>query len=386
MSLEAADLEAFVEEAGSRAADVDSPRALELRIVEPLLETLGWDVRSPEVEPDAAVGDLRMDYCLTVDDVPAVLVVTTSPTDAIPEDRVAAVAATIHSNGPDWAIVTNGSRFVLLAETHEGVHRETVALEDLADAVENFTHYARQATVRREKNRRDDIAAAAERLAARRDEAIDAVTAAIVEIAGPPIEAAARDRARALVDDLAVDPGPGGRSTIPDDESRESSKSSKCSEHSATDSETRSTATSTDPDRQSSADTGEPDASDDSSVPPPAVREAGTGTYVARFFGGGSSVGAIGGETPTGTLVGVVEYLLENQSLASSITLPWSVDDERARIARTPEHPDGTSMDHFETVDGTLYVWTGGDVDRVRATVSELADATGLRVMFQGDW
>lgn len=406
MSLDAAALEAYVDEVRPRVDDLDSVRALELRVVEPLLETLGWDVRSAEVEPDAPLGDDRVDYLLSVDGVAEIVVVTTPPIEEIPEERLRTVASALRSAAPDWGLVTNGATVVLLAVEDGGVHRQSVDLNDLPAAASALEHYERRATARRVASSSADLTEAVERLAANRDAAVDAVAAALVDVAGEGVEDVARARAAALVDDLAATAEGAGTSGESPDRAGTSGESPEVSSRAATEPGREAPAgapeaASTGPadgaaapgDAASTASTAAPTAADAASADheaavgdPPAVREAGEGTYVVRFFGGTASVGAVGTDTPTGTLVGVVEYLLENQDLASSIALPWGPDDGRVRLARAPEHADGSPMQFYETVAGDVVVWTGGDLDSVQTAITALADQVGLRVMFQGDW
>lgn len=432
MSLSAAELEAFVADVRERSGGLDSERAVELRVVEPFLERLGWDVRGPAVEPQAEVRGVNVSYVLAVDGVPSILVQTAPPGAALDADRVPGVADALTGAGVDWGLVTDGRTFVLLARSEDGVHRQRHDLEALPDATTALQHYTRETSVQRRARDRTDRAEALERLAERREAAVDAVTGALVDVAGDAIDDPARAGAEHLVDELLdaapEDPRPGesgGESapehaaTDPESQGAPSSPATPSespgpapqrgateSSHdsgvtgagstaggtqtdgSSNDTAPESDRSSTESSRTARGTSGEsrgvPDAPP--SRPPPTARSSSGEEYVVRFFGGSASVGAVGTDNPAGTLAGAVEFLLENHDLASTLTLPWGVEDGRAVLARTPEHPDGSTMTYYETIGDRWCVWTGGDEAAIRTAIEELTEKAGLRAMFQGDW
>lgn len=439
MSLSASDLDSFVASVHERSAGIDSQRAVELRVVEPFLECLGWDVRGPSVDPQAEVGGVRVAYLLSVDGDPSIAVQTAAPGAELESESVPAVGDVLDRTTLDWGIVTDGQRYVLLAHSDDGVHRRRHRLDALPDALDALQHYTHEAAVRRRESERTDRVAALCHLEERRGEAIDAVTASLVSIAGDVIEDPARSAASGLVDDLLEELP--SDSAAPDDSidatasavgardgtshpteqdqagaperprsdasgrARDSSRSPAGSgshsssqpadsappaesAHGATGTQTTGSQASNSggasrDESRSAANTAD---SHEETPLPPTARTDGDGEYVVRFFGGNASVGAVGTDNPPGTLVGAVRFLLENQELASSVTLPWGVEGDRAVLASTPEHPDGSAMTYYDSIEEEWYVWTGGDEARIRAAIEDLADAVGLRVMFQGDW
>lgn len=358
MTVSSSALEDVVDRIRDQLGDVESRRAVELRTVEPLLEALGWDVRSPDVEPGVGVAGHRVDYLLSVDGTPAVAVRTAAPGASL-EEHESALRAVLASGGVGWGLLSDGARYVLLARDGDEVHRQQLALPDLPDATDALSHYSYDAASSYVASRSADRSAARERLAAEREAAVEAVTDALVSIAGEAMAEPARAGAAQLVDELAADEGSAG-------DTAGAAGGSAGSSDAADD----------------AADAATPDDADAAADPPASRR----GEYVVRFFGGSASVGAVGTETPGGTLAGVVAFLQENHDLGGAVQLPWGVTDDRARLAPSPEHPDGTPMERFDVVDGDCYVWTGGSVERVRQTIEELADVVDLRVMFQGDW
>lgn len=129
------------------------------------------------------------------------------------------------------------------------------------------------------------------------------------------------------------------------------------------------------------------DSESGQTAPAPPADRAPTdadGSYVARFFGGSSSVGAVGTASPRSTTVGVVRYLLENQNLRRSVTFPWEVETGTAVVAEQRPSEAWIALEHPSAAD--VYVRPIDDPSTAKAAIEGLAEAVGLRVMFQGDW
>lgn len=387
MTLSRADVEEFVAGVRDLGAGVDSRRAVQLRVVEPLLEVLGWDVRSPDVEPDVELAGTRTDYVLVVDETPVVAVRTGEPGDDL-ESEQTSLARTLEATTVDWGLCTDGRRYVLLAYSDDEVHRRRVELDDLPSRRDALEAYTRDVRAAKAAAASEERRTAYRQLAERRDAAVRAVTDALVDVAGDPIRDDARESAERLVAFL-LDSGPSDAATADAAVSRDDAATDAHGpdRKSGIAGATRSDSAGVDPAADTDA-TPDSTSSTDSTARPTADRSSvpDDGEYVARFFGGSSSVGAVGTGDPGSTLAGVVTYLQENHDLGGAVTLPWGVEDGRAVLASAPEHPNGSPMEPREAVDGDCYVWTGASVDRTRDAVEELADAVGLRVMFQGDW
>lgn len=448
MQLSESDLEAFAAHCREQFDDPEPPsrRAVQLRIVEPLLERLGWDLRGEDVVPDVDLAGWHVDYLLQVDGVPAIAVAAVDPVTDLESGPAAAAADALGERGVDWALVTDGRRFVLLARAGGRRHSGTLTLADLADGRDALARYARSAARERLEAARRDRTEAAGRLAERREAAIEAVADALVEVAGPALEAEARAAAEALVDELApadrtahgrvdgqvsadeseraagdrerspADDGPGDGPPASEESSaaggptadagsaagegrpgREPASGADADAVSPDTARVDSGLDHPDPGRADGArdggagtgserDHGDPDGDAPTSDPGRAPPSAGSGEYVVRFFGGNASVGAVGTDHPGSTLAGAVEFLAERHGLAESITLPWGGEPGRAIVTAAPEHPDGTPMEYYRAVEGGVCVWTDVDVASAKEAIGDLAEASGLRAMFQGDW
>lgn len=407
MSDSHAELAELAERVGAGAAEgsLASERAVQLRAVEPLLEVLGWDVRGSAVVPAAAIEDLTVDYLLTIDDLPAVLVETVGPSDDLETDGVAPIERGIADGQASRAIVTDGRTVVLVVEHDDDLHRRSFEFAALPDHAESLGQFHRSVVARTTAAERPDRAAAARRLDEDRTEAVESIAETIVDVADEPVDDEAAAAAERTVDALVET----FRSEDADDVGRERSDPADFEDGSEVDGDSAGSASSgmepaaTEPagtEAESTlAGTAEESARSDhggvgSSTPEEGhhddvessaePRTNDGGEYVVRFFGGSSSVGAVGTETPRGTTVGTVRYLLENHGLASSITLPWR-DDEGSVVLT--EEPSGDEWPTLSNASGeSIGVRPIDDPQTARRVIDGLVEAAGLRAMFQGDW
>lgn len=432
-----ADLEAFADHCREQFAGPEEPsvRAVQLRIVEPLIERLGWDLRGGDVEPDVTLGGWDLDYLLHVDGVPAVAVAAVDPGSGLDpaaggvDGPLADASDALERTGVDWALVTDGREFLFLTVAGGDRQAGIAALSDLPDARASLARYSRSAATERLDDPESNPDAAARQLAANREDAIDAVTGAVVDVAGEGLADLAHTAAAQFVDqlaDLAAAEADGvassgtesaptasadaaSDSTDQDDQevatraptaggssqrgtltrgasSADTGTSGPDSREPSVGQSTPDPGSTADGDPGSAADRSSSPASEPGATPDSPPEPEGDGEFVVRFFEGNSSIGAVGTEHPGRTLAGAVGYLAENHGLAESITLPWSVEEGRSIVAATPEHPGGDPMEHYRREVGGVYVWTGVDAGIAREAIDDLAGAAGLRAMFQGEW
>lgn len=424
-------------EQGLADGSLDTERAVQLRAVEPLLEVLGWDVRGPAVVPDATVADVRVDYLLTIDDAPVVAVRTADPDDGLASDYSNLVAV-LDAHRIDRAIETDGRSVRLLVATDDGVHSRSTTFPEFTDETEALGAFHRSVL---EAERTDDHRsreAAARQLAEHREEVVAAVTSEITSVTGPDVEPFVADASARAVDSVIDELGSTWAASSPSpadggqDEPVDSQRGTTDGQSGAQDGQEE---TANDLDGTTPAETAPGETTPDDTVPGDSTalddtvpdrtkapdepvsgesaphqtapeepvpedsaptEEVGTddasaasggaesgGEYVVRFFGGSSSVGAVGTESPGGTTVGTVRYLLENHDLLGSITLPWRSESGTVVVAASADDSAVT----LQNEEGqTVAVQPLDSPSAAKTAIRDLADVAGLRVMFQGDW
>jgi hypothetical protein len=409
------ELASYVERAGSAASATAELglRNTQLRLVEPFLECLGWDVRSPAVEAAFAVdgSDTVVDYALLVDAVPAVFVDTLACESKLDAADVETLLSGMETAGVEWGILTNGRRFAFVARREDGEDGFTCSLGELpshADDLEQFTPERAAEYVRGCERR----LAAAENLAERRSELVEAIVdelcSSVGEDAAAVPDAAVRTVTESFIDEvvgtIAPEDSPAASGRASDSaETREQSESAASDDGGGTDcqqsdtpsiesvtaraaiqSSGESQTTWNDSHADEAETSGGEDHDIDGATHAPMTDD---GEYVARLFKGRSSIGAVGGSSVAGTMKETADYLLEQQHLDAGLSLPYVPNDGgNAVLNRVPRHPSGEPMDEYVILDAGPYLWTTGSLDERRDRIETLAREVGLRVMFQGDW
>lgn len=349
------------------AGELDSERVLQLRTVEPLLKALDWDVRSSEVRPAARLDDHQFAYLLAIDGFPAVAVATLTPGEPLGDDVVSSLEAVTRDGSASWGLATNGRTVALVTATDGDVHGHSFAFTELGEHADALSHYRRGTVADRLTAESESWTAAAERLAANRDAVVASLTDEVVSVTGDDVESVVEaecDRAVDAVLDALRSPVDG----------EEAPERAPAASPATGEIESVSNAVRVD-DASEESDTmgggGMPESDDDAE-------------YVARFFGGANSVGAVGTARPGTTVVGVVRYLCENHDLRSTIALPWSGPLDDVVVAGVARGSDWATLE--STGNASVSVCRIDDPSAAQAVVRTLADAAGLRVMFQGDW
>lgn len=114
-----------------------------VRLIQPFLELLGWDLYSTEVDPEytvpMATGSTHVDYALLVGDSPVVFVEAKPLRTDLTDRNVSQLKSYMRQElDVDWGILTNGSVFEVLTKNRQRNGGEEVSvvrfdLDDLAD-------------------------------------------------------------------------------------------------------------------------------------------------------------------------------------------------------------------------------------------------------------
>lgn len=359
-------------ERGSSEGSLDSERAVQLRAVEPLLELLGWDVRGPAVVPEASLEGEPIEYLLTINDAPLVAVRTTSPGGDLDEAVIPGLESVMAPAGPSRGLATNGQLVVLVVADAGEIYRHTFEFGALPEHATALEQVHRSVLEDEMAERHPGQREAYRRLATERETVVDAVTDEIVSVTGPEVRDIVSEESALAVDSI-IDALGDDKELGPETEM-------------GTEAETT-TEPGEDPDTPDDEELPKRSGSVDSPESRDTVdidHESGDGEYVARFFGGSSSVGAVGTATPRGTTVGVVRYLLENQDLLSAVSLPWSAEDGTAIVDERRQSSEWIALE--DASGDAVSVCQIDDPSTARTAIEQLAEAVGLRVMFQGDW
>lgn len=116
------DLEKFVNhvETISRSHNLEERRedCVERKIIRPFLETLGWDVMTPEVHFELYTGDGDADYALCVDDTRrpnpnSVVLIEAKAWDEPLDSAESQLRRYLEASSTTWGLSSNGTRYRL---------------------------------------------------------------------------------------------------------------------------------------------------------------------------------------------------------------------------------------------------------------------------------
>ncbi|HET7323340.1 MAG TPA: type I restriction enzyme HsdR N-terminal domain-containing protein [Halococcus sp.] len=115
-----------------------------VRLIQPFIELLGWNIYSTEVELEypvrIATRQTKVDYALLVGDTPVVFIEAKPSGSDLSDDSVGQLRSYLRQElDVDWGIVTNGKSFEVLSKSGNSGSREEVSIAkfDIDDLEEN---------------------------------------------------------------------------------------------------------------------------------------------------------------------------------------------------------------------------------------------------------
>ncbi len=373
------------------------------------------DAGSEDHPPDHGVSaPVAVDYALLFEGDPVAFVITQACGEEPSPAAGRRLTAAMDAANVDWGLLTSGRTYVFVTFEAGNTERVRCGLDELPDHASVVAHYTHRAARARHERQRDRTRRrVAERVADRRDALVASVEDALADAAGGTLADELADASAAFVDGVIDALSAGDRPTGRPPEEAPSDPGASADHDAAAASGADATAPDPDATRVDDVEPPGEQAGDlpgsagggDSRGSNPAAgggeragdtsggdddaalqRNDGDSEYVVRFFNDRTSVGAVGHGTPAGATAQAVEYLIEQHALDSRLNLPWGPDDEHAVVNREPVHPDGSRMAAARQLSNGYYLCTTLNADASRKVVETLADRSGLRAMFQGDW
>lgn len=337
-----------------------------VRLIQPFLELLGWNLRSTEVELEYTVPmgsrTHHVDYALLLGDAPVAFVEAKPVSAALSDGSLQQLRSYMRQElEVDWGILTNGQSFEVLTKSRQSPNGEEISVVqfDLDDLRENpdILEILSKEAIR--SGKADEIAeqvartnAVIAQLTSEEEQVANSVAEAIESEVGEfPIDL--EEQSREFVQDLV---------SILQEQRRYVTEGP-----SPEDGDTR----------DSSDDTEESDA-------------GSYNGYVIRFSDG-KQVPAQTAAPRTSqkkNMGEAVDYLITEHNLMDKIELPYTVPTARKNCAinREPVQPNGEEMvGWYELADGS-YLNTNLNADMKKNWLSDLAEQVGLSVEYLGEW
>lgn len=186
------------------------------KLIEPLIELLGWDMLSPEVELEYSVqmgvGTKKVDYALMLEGTPVVFVEAKGVDSSISDTHRSQLKSYMRQTGVDWGLLTNGVQLELLKrkkdrDRPDEVSLGTFSLQELPDNIHFLRALSKDSIETGEAERiAENIEAtqrAASHLQENKESIANQITQVVTEEIGDSVSQTVQDGAKQFVDVLA---------------------------------------------------------------------------------------------------------------------------------------------------------------------------------------
>lgn len=347
-----------------------------VRLIQPFIELLGWNIYSTEVELEYTVqmGTQRskVDYALMLGDTPVVFIEAKSARSVLSEKNVGQLRSYMRQIlDVEWGILTNGEEFEILSKSGTSENGEEISIasfrvDELVNRPGILDILSKESI---QSGRADEIATqiAETNLAIRRlDEREERIAEQLAEVTRDelgeiPIDL--EEQSLEFVHELQNTIRSQRQflgDTVEDNETENDgpSESEPLVENGGT----------TSPDSSESAESSE--------------------AYVVKITGGQSIAATFSGKNQTDALHEVVNYLVESHDLISKVSpLPYIPGREKAIINDEPTSPhDDEAMRVYRELPGGYYIDTHMSKKGKMRHLRKLANKCDLDIEFDGNW
>lgn len=324
------------------------------KIIEPLIELLGWDILSSDVELEYSVqmgsGTKKVDYALKREGTPVVFVEAKGCDTPFDQSHENQLKSYMRQVGVDWGLLTNGRDFEIFRRDVSSNRPNEISLAEFSiEAVPNnedplkalSQEYIDSGESRQIAEKIEAVQNAVASLRENKETLAEDVTGEVTEVAGNAVSQQVEDEAKAFVDDLIE--------TLEEQAHR--------------------TAVVQDPPRRND--------------------EPEDGEYVIRLTRNGREVFRVAEGIQSEAVGSLVNYLIEEEGLLDEIEIPYipgTGQGSRALINDEPTHPNGSDMRGQQRVSGGYYLLTNLSSEDKKRYVSELPEKVGMECEFSGNW
>ena len=186
------------------------------KLIEPLMELLGWDMLSSEVELEYSVqmgvGTKKVDYALILEGTPVVFIEAKGVDTSISDSHRSQLKSYMRQTGVDWGLLTNGVQLELIKrkkdrDRPDEVTLGTLSLQELPDNIHFLRALTKESIETGEAERIAENIEATQRAATRLQEnkelIANQVTQVVTEEIGDSVSQTVQDGAKQFVDVLA---------------------------------------------------------------------------------------------------------------------------------------------------------------------------------------
>ena len=324
------------------------------KLIRPLIELLGWDVYSSEVELEYSMqigrGNTRADYALILEGTPVVFIEAKGCDSTLTDSDRSQLASYMRQTGVDWGLLTNGSTFEILKRRTDSNRPEEILLgtfplteltenrellellsKELVESGEASSIAERMETTR---NATRTLRSEKERIAER---VTQTITDEIGDIPAQEIQAVSKKYIDELVDTLESPSDAQGERRNGDGEQRDETENES--------------------------------------------------QYVITLDDNGTVVESFSEPNQSTVMAAAINHLIDKHDLIDELgTLPYVPGRMNAVLNTEPEHPSGEEMKQYREVSGSYYLDTNMTAQQKRRNLRRFAEQCGLSVEFDGVW
>lgn len=321
-----------------------------VKVINPLIELLGWDIYSDEVELEytikIATTSTKVDYALILEENPVVFIEAKGLDTEINQEHREQLGSYMRQKGVDWGLLTNGRIFEVLKrkqDTDKPIET-TLGKFELADLPDNPIALQLLTKDSIESGNSENIAANLEakrraitKLREQKNEIASELTLTITEAIGESINQEIEPQSKEFIDQVVqaleesmIQAGEGNDRKAPK----------------------------LNPESQ----------------------------YIVRLTAGETTVTTFSDETQSVLMAEVASYLITEYDLLSHISVPYVPGKTKALIHEEAEHPDGSDMRNpYELPEGRV-IETHDNSSGKQRSLEDLSGKCGLGVEFSGQW
>ncbi|QKY21843.1 type I restriction enzyme HsdR N-terminal domain-containing protein (plasmid) [Halolamina sp. CBA1230] len=319
------------------------------KIIEPLIDLLGWDILSMDVELEYSVqmgsGTKKVDYALKIEDTPVVFIEAKGADTELTSGHEDQLRSYMRQVGVDWGLLSNGREFKIFRRDYDSNRPNEISLaefslDEIAGKQQPLTALSRNSLESGESRqiaeKIESVQRAVRTLREEKEGLSEDVTRVVTDEIGEAVLQKVEDEAKNFVDNLIS--------------SLEEQAHETAVERKAT--------------------------------PSPSETESG---YEIRITKGGSEIERVVGETQAEAMAELVDYLIENEGLLEVIEIPYvpgTGRGSRALVNEKPVHIDGDEMRQYQRLSQEYYLFTSLSAKDKKRYALELPEKVGLECEF----
>ena len=354
--MEKTELEVYIER--SQSLLESSPQMAEentkVKLIQPLIELLDWNVYSSEVELEYPIqigrGNTRADYALLLEGAPVIFVEAKGSDTTLSDSDRSQLASYMRQKGVDWGLLTNGNEFEILKRREESPRPdETVLAEfELKDLSENWSVLKLLSRGLIETGEAQTIANQIEarkhairQLRANKEDTAERITQVLTERTGETLIQEIQSESKKFIDELiqSLSQDLEGEITLPTTTNEMVSEPSKVD------------------------------------------------VYGIEFSKEETAVQSFRDSSQANVMADAVGFLVNKYDLMDKFdSLPYVPGKTNAILNSEPVHPSGKKMRLFRKLPQGYYLYVSLNKESKQRYVTRFANWCGLEAVFAGNW